>query len=100
MVTFFHNQSNKTTSEELAHSFLEDDSGGEDTEDLRSVEGTSLLHVMFAVRQDQALGREFVKYLKVIKTAIVAISHFPSNETFVYDILHYYRGTKMKMFMT
>ncbi|XP_041370521.1 Fanconi anemia group I protein-like [Gigantopelta aegis] len=31
---------------------------------LRQTEGTVILHVMFAVKQDQDLGREFVKYLK------------------------------------
>ena len=32
---------------------------------LRQTEGTVILHVMFAVKMDQDLGREFVKYLKV-----------------------------------
>lgn len=32
---------------------------------LRHVEGTVILHVTFAVKQDQQLGREFVSYFKV-----------------------------------
>ena len=33
---------------------------------LHHVEGTVILHVTFAIKQDQDLGREFVKYFKVI----------------------------------
>jgi len=32
---------------------------------LRHVEGTVILHITFAVKQDQQLGREFVLYFKV-----------------------------------
>ena len=40
--------------------------GAADTEQiLRHVEGTVILHVTFAVKQDQQLGREFVSYFKV-----------------------------------
>ena len=34
---------------------------------LRHMEGTVILHITFAVKQDQDLGKEFVKYLKVFK---------------------------------
>lgn len=41
-------------------------SGDAETEQqLRHVEGTVILHVTFAVKQDQQLGREFVLYFKV-----------------------------------
>lgn len=41
-------------------------SGDAETEQqLRHVEGTVILHVTFAVKQDQQLGREFVSYFKV-----------------------------------
>jgi len=33
---------------------------------LRHVEGTVILHITFAVKQDQQLGREFVSYFKVV----------------------------------
>ncbi|RMX44061.1 hypothetical protein pdam_00015042, partial [Pocillopora damicornis] len=32
---------------------------------LRHMEGTVILHITFAVKQDQDLGKEFIKYLKV-----------------------------------
>ena len=32
---------------------------------LRHVEGTAILHIVFAVRLDHELGREFLKSLKV-----------------------------------
>jgi len=32
---------------------------------LHHVEGTVILHITFAVKQDQQLGREFVSYFKV-----------------------------------
>ena len=34
---------------------------------LRHMEGTVILHITFAVKQDQDLGKEFVKYLKVLQ---------------------------------
>ena len=30
------------------------------------MEGTVVLHITFAVKQDQDLGKEFIKYLKVL----------------------------------
>lgn len=33
---------------------------------LRHMEGTVVLHISFAVKQDQDLGKEFIKYLKVL----------------------------------
>lgn len=36
-----------------------------DIEVLRHTEGTVILHISFAVKQDQELGREFIKLLKV-----------------------------------
>ena len=38
---------------------------GNNLETLRHTEGTVILHISFAVKQDQELGREFVKCLKV-----------------------------------
>jgi hypothetical protein len=32
---------------------------------LHHTEGTVILHITFAVKQDQQLGREFIKYYKV-----------------------------------
>ena len=32
---------------------------------LAVVEGTIILHITFAIKQDQELGRQFIKYLKV-----------------------------------
>lgn len=32
---------------------------------LRHMEGTVILHITFAAKQDQDLGKEFIKYLKV-----------------------------------
>lgn len=34
---------------------------------LRHMEGTVILHITFAVKQDQDLGKEFVKYFKVFR---------------------------------
>lgn len=39
-----------------------------DIEVLRHTEGTVILHISFAVKQDQELGREFIKLLKVCFT--------------------------------
>jgi hypothetical protein len=67
IITFFHEKSERQSNNEneMAHSFLEDDDAVNDLKELQSVQGTTLLHVIFAVKQDQALGKEFLKYLKV-----------------------------------
>ena len=44
---------------------------------LRHVEGTVILHVTFAVKQVQQLGREFVAYFKVSLSLVVL--HFATN---------------------
>ena len=36
---------------------------------LRHMEGTVVLHITFAVKQDQDLGKEFIKYLKVLSSS-------------------------------
>ena len=33
---------------------------------LRHTEGNVILHVTFAIKQDQEMGKEFVKYIKVL----------------------------------
>lgn len=38
---------------------------------LRHMEGTVVLHITFAVKQDQDLGKEFIKYLKVLANGIL-----------------------------
>ena len=68
IVNFFHEKSSQyhTNNDNDNNNILQND---EETEkgikELRSVEGTTLLHVIFAVKQDQALGREYINYLKV-----------------------------------
>ena len=38
---------------------------------LRHMEGTVILHITFAIKQDQDLGKEFIKFLEV--TPFIAI---------------------------
>lgn len=38
---------------------------------LRHVEGTAILHIVFAIRLDHELGREFLKNFKVIYNSSV-----------------------------
>ena len=44
-----------------------------DVEVLRHTEGTVILHISFAVKQDQELGREFIKLLKVRERSFSSI---------------------------
>lgn len=65
-MTFFHEQSSKYQLDHNKSSIFNNEEELEKKiKELRSVEGTTLLHVVFAVKQDQALGREYVNYLKV-----------------------------------
>ena len=38
---------------------------GDTSSTLRQAKGTIILHITFAIKQDQDLGRAFLKYLKV-----------------------------------
>ena len=51
--------------------FRDDEFQGISTDQLRHTEGNVILHITFAVKQDQQLGKEFVKYLKVRQYNIV-----------------------------
>ncbi|XP_053320955.1 Fanconi anemia group I protein [Spea bombifrons] len=64
IVTVFNDLDQKQTEEQRnAESLdLEDETIPHDQ--LRHVEGTIILHIVFAIKLDQDLGREFVKYLK------------------------------------
>ena len=42
---------------------------GDTGDQLRQSEGTIILHISFAVKHDPELGKEFVKYLKVMNTS-------------------------------
>lgn len=72
ILTFFSEKVNNNNSvceqndEELHALLREDEDSDSNTKNMRAIEGTTLLHIMFAVRRDQELGREFIKYLKVI----------------------------------
>ena len=43
----------------------DDDLTEDNQNQIQSTEGTVILHFTFAVKQDQELGREFIKYMKV-----------------------------------
>lgn len=43
---------------------------------LRHVEGTAILHIVFAIRLDHELGREFLKSFKVAFVLTVCYWHF------------------------
>lgn len=45
-------------------------------DELRHVEGTSILHMVFAIRLDHELGREFLKSFKVIYICLYALLLF------------------------
>lgn len=42
-------------------------------DELRHVEGTSILHIVFAIRLDYELGREFLKGFKVLFFCLLSI---------------------------
>ena len=44
------------------------DDGSNNVETLRLTEGTVILHISFAVKEHQDLGREFIKCIKVCHT--------------------------------
>ena len=56
----FFNEKDKVAYEE-GSPLMEDENDSR----LRPTEGTVILHMMFAMKQDQDLGRDFLKYLKV-----------------------------------
>ncbi|KAK2170305.1 hypothetical protein LSH36_3g08016 [Paralvinella palmiformis] len=51
------------------------------TDQLYVVEGTIILHIRFAVQQDQELGKQLIKYLKIVDFMKVAVlKHFKDTE--------------------
>ncbi|XP_077861464.1 Fanconi anemia group I protein-like, partial [Saccoglossus kowalevskii] len=60
--TFFCQQDNICRAQN--HSEYSEEVSSVSQDQLRHIEGTVILHVTFAVKQDQELGREFIKYLK------------------------------------
>lgn len=62
IASFCFHKAKEIEENEQTSSLLVDDN---ELLNLKSVEGTVLLHAIFAVKQDQDLGKEFIKYIKV-----------------------------------
>lgn len=56
---------------------------------LRHMEGTVVLHITFAVKQDQDLGKEFIKYLKVLANGWF-LKYYPLVST--QQLLYFQKG--------
>lgn len=56
---------------------------------LRHMEGTVVLHITFAVKQDQDLGKEFIKYLKVLANGWF-LNYYPLVST--QQLLYFQKG--------
>lgn len=53
------------------------------------MEGTVVLHITFAVKQDQDLGKEFIKYLKVLANGWF-LKYYPLVST--QQLLYFQKG--------
>ena len=53
---------------------------------LRHMEGTVILHITFAVKQDQDLGKEFIKYLKVFSSSSLANGFHKGLPLFFFNV--------------
>ncbi|XP_014667582.1 PREDICTED: Fanconi anemia group I protein-like isoform X2 [Priapulus caudatus] len=63
IINFFNEQDKKVSSQHRSEA-IEVEEEGNTVEQLRQVEGTVSLYIIFTIKQDQELGREYIKYLK------------------------------------
>ncbi|XP_069767300.1 Fanconi anemia group I protein isoform X2 [Narcine bancroftii] len=64
IITFFHQQDQLQKEEQMATDSVELEAVTVPKDQLRHIEGTIILHVVFAIKLDHDLGRELLKYLK------------------------------------
>ncbi|KAM4747808.1 Fanconi anemia group I protein [Rhinophrynus dorsalis] len=64
IITIFNNLDQKQSGEQENAESLDLEEATIPQDQLRHVEGTIILHIVFAIKLDQELGRELVKYLK------------------------------------
>ncbi|XP_070540770.1 Fanconi anemia group I protein-like [Ptychodera flava] len=69
----------------------DDDLSTVSSEQLRHMEGTIILHITFAIKQDQELGREFIKYLKAGQQGSSAKILTPFNVALALSIARIHR---------
>lgn len=83
IASFCFHKAKEIEENEQTSSLLVDDN---ELLNLKSVEGTVLLHAIFAVKQDQDLGKEFIKYIKVnVLVCSSSFCHIQSkNYGFIY----------------
>ncbi|XP_072326661.1 Fanconi anemia group I protein isoform X1 [Scyliorhinus torazame] len=63
-ITFFHQQDQLQKEEQTETESMELEAATMPQDQLRHVEGTIILHIVFAIKLDCNLGRDFIKYLK------------------------------------
>ncbi|KAJ8317546.1 hypothetical protein KUTeg_005450 [Tegillarca granosa] len=100
-ITEYFNEQDRLQREKTPNELSEDVfEGGDSSDTLRYTEGTIILHISFAIKQDQELGREFIKFLKSgqqrnaasVLTSFncalaLSIAHIHRFEDQIYDIL-------------
>ncbi|XP_051896253.1 Fanconi anemia group I protein isoform X2 [Pristis pectinata] len=64
IVTFFHQQDQLQKEEQMGTESTELEAATVPKDQLRHIEGTIILHIVFAIKLDHDLGRELLKYLK------------------------------------
>ncbi|XP_078097436.1 Fanconi anemia group I protein isoform X2 [Mustelus asterias] len=64
IISFFHQQDQLQKEEQSGTESMELEAVTVPQDQLRHVEGTIILHIVFAIKLDYNLGREFIKYLK------------------------------------
>ncbi|XP_078283323.1 Fanconi anemia group I protein [Rhinoraja longicauda] len=74
IIKFFHQQDQLQKEEQMGTESMELEAASVPKDQLRHVEGTIILHIVFAIKLDHDLGRELVKYLKVRDTSSVLCS--------------------------
>lgn len=64
IIKFFHQQDQLQKEEQMGTESMELEAASVPKDQLRHVEGTIILHIVFAIKLDHDLGRELIKYLK------------------------------------
>ncbi|XP_072889339.1 Fanconi anemia group I protein isoform X1 [Hemitrygon akajei] len=64
IITFFHQQDQLQKEEQIGTESMELEAATVPSDQLRHIEGTIILHIVFAIKLDHDLGRDLLKYLK------------------------------------
>nr|XP_014340362.1 PREDICTED: Fanconi anemia group I protein [Latimeria chalumnae] len=101
IIAFFSQQDEKQKEEQKDSESLEVEIASVPRDQLHHVEGTVILHVVFAVKLDHELGRELVKYMKVsalLRAPVITLSYLRHLVASLFQVFDFLKIAIVKSF--